>query len=139
MNRYQKLKQSQQERFNAFPMFSAFNNKQFDEGMEKLGLKPTDTDKIYKASSTGVFYRKSDSNKLKEMMLNFEQELDTAVNDPKTGADFCYEMFSYELANHEYCITYDLMDAVNATGYSIDEINANKNLLSGLKKAMEEY
>ena len=48
-------------------------------------------------------------------------------------------MFLSELANHEYCITYDLEDTLNALGFTIEEINADKRLLHGLKKAKQDY
>ena len=50
MNKYAELMNKQEKEFNDFAnkhMFFAFNQKQFDEGMAKLGLKPTDTDKVY--------------------------------------------------------------------------------------------
>jgi hypothetical protein len=53
MNKYQELREKQQAELNAFPMFFAFNQKQFEEGMKSLGLKPTDTKKIYKMGHTG--------------------------------------------------------------------------------------
>ena len=48
-------------------------------------------------------------------------------------------MFIYELANHEYCITYDLEETLNALGLSVEEINADERLLHGLNKAIEDY
>lgn len=48
-------------------------------------------------------------------------------------------MFYTELANHEYCITYDLTDTIYALGLSVDEINADKRLLHGLNKAVKQY
>ena len=44
---YRELKQKHREEINAFPFMFAFSNKQFIEGMAKLGLEPGDTDKIY--------------------------------------------------------------------------------------------
>ena len=48
-------------------------------------------------------------------------------------------MFLYELANHEYCITYDLEDILDALCLTVDEINADKRLLRGLEKALSQY
>ena len=48
MNAYQEMRDRQQKEFNSFPCFFAFDQKQFDEGMKKLGLKPGDTKLIYR-------------------------------------------------------------------------------------------
>jgi hypothetical protein len=48
-------------------------------------------------------------------------------------------MFLYELANHEYCITYDLEDTLDALALTVDEINADPRLLHGLEKALKQY
>ena len=55
---YLELKWKHQKEFNEFPMFFAFNRKQFDEGMKTLGLKPNQTNKVYSFDGGG-FYRKS--------------------------------------------------------------------------------
>lgn len=41
MNAYQEMQDRQQKEFNSFPCFFAFGQEQFDEGMKKLGLKPS--------------------------------------------------------------------------------------------------
>ena len=136
MNKYRELKSRHEKMMNEFPMFYAFNNKQFEEGMAKLGLNPDETDKIYKLGGTGGFYRKSDSNKLKEMFNTFERETKEAIAADETGYGFIYDMFNYELANHEYCITWDLEPTLDALGLTLAEINADERRLKGFKKAI---
>jgi hypothetical protein len=128
-----------QEEVNNFPMFFAFNNKQFDEGMRELGLDPKDTDKIYRLGSTGGYYRKTDAPALREMFERHSKEMEDAVKADTTGEGFIYDMFIYELANHEYCITYDLEPTLDALGLTLDEVNENPALLAGLKKAKKDY
>lgn len=70
---YLELKKKHQKEFNEFPMFFAFNQKQFDEGMHTLGLKPNQIDKIYKFAGGG-FYRKTDSKTLIELLNRFHRE-----------------------------------------------------------------
>lgn len=137
-NKYVEMKNRHQEEVNNFPMFFAFNNKQFDEGMKTLGLDPSETDKIYKLSNTGGFYRRSDSRALKEMFLRHRQEEADAIAADTTGDGFIYEMFNYELANHEYGYTRDLEPTLDALGLTIEEIIANPALSHGLKKARKE-
>jgi hypothetical protein len=136
MNTYRKLKAKHQKEVNEFPMFFAFSDKQFKEGMEKFGLSENDTDKIYKFGNTGGFYLRSDAQKLHEMLDRHFQETTEAI---KNDDEFVYDMFEYELANHEYCITYDLEDTLDALGLTAEQINADKRLTHGLNKAIKHY
>ena len=137
MNRYADLKQRQQQEFGTFPMQYAFSNQQFAEGMAALGLKPADTDKIYKVPGGG-FYRREDGSRLKTMMDRFDQELHEAVAGDKTGDGFIYEMFLYELENYEYGYTMDLSETLDALGYTPEDIQADPRLSHGLERARLE-
>ena len=137
MNRYADMKRRQQQEFGAFPMQFAFNDRQFAEGMAALGLEPTDTDKVYTAPGGG-FYRKEDGPRLKEMMDRFDRELQSAIAGDKTGDGFIYEMFLYELNNHEYGYTGDLSETLDALGYAPEDIRADPRLSHGLEKARLE-
>ncbi len=137
MNRYAEIKRRQQEEFNAFPMQFAFSDRQFAEGMEKLGLKPSDTDRVFK-SPGGGFYRREDSQRLKAMFERFDQELKEAVAADKTGEGFIYEMFLCEMENHEYEYTGDLDETLDVLGYTLDEILTDSRLSRGLAKAHME-
>lgn len=139
MNAYRKLKQQHQQEVNDFPMFFAFNQNQFDEGMKKLGLEPHETDKIYSLKGTGGFYRKSDAQALRDMFSRHAQEKEAAIAADTTGSGYIYQMFVYELANHEYCITYDLEPTLDACGLTLEEVNSNPALFAGLKKATADY
>lgn len=136
-NAYQVLKEKHQKEFNKFPFIFAFSNEQFAEGMKKLGLQPTDTDKIY-SMGVGCFYRKTDAKELKELMDRHDKEMKNAMDKDKTGEGFIYDMFSYELANHEYGYTYDLEPTLDALGLTFDEVNANDKLKHGLDKARQD-
>ena len=136
MNAYQSLKARHQEEVNAFPMEFAFSTKQFEEAMARLGLKPTDTDQVYKFSGTGGIYRRSDAPALHEMFERHERERAEAINADTTGEGYIFEMFNYELANHEYGYTGDDSDTLNALGLTREEINNNPALLRGFKKAL---
>ncbi len=134
-NAYSELKRKHQEEFNNFPMVFAFSNKQFEEGMKKLGLKPTDTDKIYSFHGTGGFYRKTDAEALREMSSRHEKEMQGAIDGDTTGKGFIFDMFSYELTNHEYDWTDDLEPTLNSLGLTFEEVNNDKKLLLALKRA----
>ncbi len=137
MNAYTELKKKHQADIDAFPMFFAFSQKQFEEGMEKLGLEPTDTDKIYKLGRTGGFYRKSDSEALHGMFArHVKEEADAIAADP-TGDGYIYQMFNYELANHEYGYTRDPEPTLDALGMTMEQIEKDPRLLHGWKKAVK--
>lgn len=139
MNRYREMKERHQKEVNDFPMFFAFSREQFDRGMRSLGLEPTDTGKIYKFGETGGFYRREDSKRLAEMLDRHTREMDDAIKADTTGDGFIFDMFIYELANHEYTITYEYEDTFQALGLTREEIYGNNALAAGLKKATRKY
>lgn len=134
MNQYYELKKKQEKEMNDFPFMFAFSQKQFNEGMEKLGLQPDDTDKIYSLGA-GSYIRRSDSPALHAMMERQEQERAAAIAADPDGTGFIYDMFYYELANHEYCITWDVSETLDALGLTMDQVNNDPRMVSALKQA----
>ena len=132
---YSELKERHQAEINSFPMMFAFSNQQFKEGMERLGLDETETDKIFKFGESGGFYLKTDAPRLEAMFERQEKELKEAISGDVTGAGFIFDMFLYELDNHEYCITGTITDALRALGISRDAVRTSPALMEGLKLA----
>lgn len=132
MSKYTDLKAKHQAEVDAFPLGFAFNQKQFEEMMTKWGLTPDDTDKIYSIGGGG-YVRKSDAEAMHKMFERHELERKMAR---KHGDDYLFEMFNYELANHEYSYTGDLTDTLDALGLTIDEINADPTMADALKRAI---
>ena len=137
-NHYHAMITAHQEDWNKFPMFFAFNHQQFCEGMKKLGLEPNQTQKLCALGKTGGYIRKEDLRKLREMMGRHNREKEDAIASDTTGEGFIREMFSYELSNHEYCITQDLTDTLHALGLTRETINNNAALRRGLALAIRE-
>ena len=50
-----------------------------------------------------------------------------------------YDMFYFELGNHEYQITLDLEPTIVACGLTINGINDNEILLKSLKQAKADF
>ena len=138
MNAYKQLKDKHQKEMNAFPLGAAFSDKQFEEMMQKWGLTVNDADKICSIGG-GCFIRKSDNDAFFEMLDRFKKEKEDAIAADKTGKGFIYDMFIYELANHEYCITYDYEETFDALGLTLEKINADQRLVRGLQKALKDY
>lgn len=139
MNAYAEMKARHQERVNALPIKFAFSMDQFREAMESWGLTENDTDKIYKMGGAGGFYRREDSELIFGTFEENEIEKKAAISNDLDGSGFIKDMFRYELANHEYCITYDLEPTLDALGLTEDEVLNNPALLNGLKLARKEY
>ena len=138
MNAYQEMKNRQQKEFDAFPMSAAFSNQQFKDMMQKWGLTVNDTDKICSIGG-GCYIRKTDKEALCALINRLNNEKENAIAADLTGDGFIFDMFVYELANHEYCITYDLEDTLDALGLTAEQINADKRLTHGLNKAIKHY
>lgn len=138
INQYQILINRQQEKFNKFPIKFAFNDEQFKKGMNELGLNENDTDKVV-STGVGGFIRKSDVDAYVKLGEKFDEELKKEIENDKFGNKFVKDMFSYELANHEYGYTQDYTDSLEALGYTIDDINKNSKLKKGFELALAEY
>lgn len=136
MNKYLELKTRHEKEVNDFPIMFAFSKEQFNEGMKKLGLNENDTNKIL-SIGYGGYIRKSDKEAFFSLHERQEKELKDAIQRDTTGEEFIYDMFNYELANHEYCITLDVSDTLDALNLTIEEVDENPLLLKGLKKAIK--
>jgi hypothetical protein len=137
-NKYAELRQKQQEEFNALPLGFAFGNKQFDEMMKKWGLDPEkDLDKIY-SIGYGGYVQKKDADLLHKTRARHDAEMQAAIAGDTTGEGFIYEMFLYELDNHEYGYTGDMEDTLDALGYTAAEVLGEPRLKRGIEKAVTE-
>lgn len=131
MSKYTDLKSKHQSEVNAFPFGFAFNQSQFDEMMKKWDLKPTDIREILSIGGGG-YIRRDDAKAMHEMFERHETELKAAMQD----YDFAFEAFNYELANHEYCITHNYHDALEALGIIFSDLIANPKMYQALEDAI---
>lgn len=138
MNAYKELTERHQKEVNAFPIGAAFSDKQFAEMMQGWGFTLENTDKICSLGG-GCFIRRSDKDAFLEMMERHTKEMKDAIAADETGDGFIYDMFYYELANHEYCITYDYAETLDACNISYKQLNSDKRLMHGLEKARKDY
>jgi hypothetical protein len=140
-NSYKELKNRHQEEVNNFPMVFAFSDEQFEEAMEKLGFSLANRDYVGNVASIGGggYIRKADAEALHEMFDRHENELVDAIESDETGEGFIYDMFMYELANHEYGYTGELEPTLESLGLSFDDVRENENLSHGLKLAKSKF
>ena len=103
-----------------------------------LTAKGEDTDKIIGIPGGG-FIRKSDKKAFIELFSRREKAMEAAIAEDVDGSGFVCDMFQYELANHEYIITYSLEETLDALGYSEEEVAADPKLANGLALARKRY
>ncbi len=135
MNKYKELRDRQQKEVNALPLGFAFSNRQFEEMMNGWGLDPEkDLDKIYRLP-LGGFIQKKDHSLLHETFDRHERELKEAIAADPDGEGFIFDMFLCELDNHEYGYTGDTTDALEALGFTAQEVEDDPRMNRGISKA----
>jgi len=134
---YQITKERHQKEFNDFSkksMFFAFDKKQFEEGMKKLGLEPSETNKIVSIGAGG-YLLKDKVNELKNLSKRQKEELKQLRKNKK---QFATDLFTYELANHEFGFTYDLSETLDALGMTLSGIKKEPETYEALKEVLKE-
>ena len=142
VNSYTKLKDKHTEELNAFSnknCFWAFSEKQFEEGMQKLGLDNVKENypKLLKLPGGGFLLKEKESE-WDALFKKFRTEEQDMIDADTTGTGYIKEMFVYEMNNHEYSYTGDISDTLRSLGLTLDKINANENLLNGFRLARQE-
>ena len=130
---YKQFRERQQKEFESIPMAFAFSDKQFEEGMQKLGLDPKDTSKVCSVGGGG-FMRKTDIDTLAELTSRHEQEQEEVFKND----DFMLDAILYQLWNHEYGYTYNVKPALEALGLSKDEERVSRILKMAIQKYKEK-
>lgn len=136
MNKYYELKSKIQKEFDEFPFGFAFSNEQFEKMKEELGVK--DNSELISIGAGG-YIRKTDEKALDELVNGKEKRIKEEIEKDLTGEGFIKDMFLYELANHEYCITYELDDTLDALDLTYEEVMKDPRLKLGLQLAKQEY
>lgn len=134
---YAVMKDAQQKEYNEFckgKVFYAFNEEQFNEGMKSLGLTPDDTDKIYR-DPYGSYILRSQAPARAALVKRLNSERQEHLKD----YDFLKSAFRCELANHEYCVTYQCEDALNALGMTYAQVKNDATLYKALLEARQDY
>ena len=130
-NLYVEFKERKQEKINNFDMFFAFDNKQLENGLEKLNVNKNE---IVSIGMNG-FIRKSDVQKFKNMLNNFKEEHKKNIKND----DYVYHMFKYEMANHEYIITYDDEEILEVCNVNENQFIEDERMKSIYVKAKNDY
>jgi len=130
-NKYLEMKERHRNEVSAFPMKWAFNEYQLNQGLKELGVEKKDVVSV----GAGGFIRKSDAPAHKEMWERLAKECEDALKD----AEYAYQGFLYELANHEYCYTQSVGVTLECLGLNEDEVKESPMLSDDLKRAIADY
>ena len=112
---YQEYINKRQEEFNNLPIFYAYNERQWEEGLRKYNCKPEDVVRC------GVgFCDKKDVHLLREF---YESDI---LDDLMKDYEFAYNAIYYEMANHEYHINlegdFDVCSCFGNIKYEDDDL-----------------
>ena len=140
MNLYRMQEAEHQRRVNDFLSkyaFFAFDEKQFNEGLAKLGIAPG-TEGALVSIPGGGYLLADRGRELKDLLRKNSQERADAIRDTDTGPQFAYDMFRAALNDTEYSYSEDEEDALQRLGYSMQDIEADPILKPAFDKACKD-
>lgn len=123
---YIQLTAMNQKRINDLPIHFSFGQANFEAKLAELGVTVDDIDML----PAGGWVLKKDKDLYDRVTSECLQDIENFLADD----DNLVNALEYELANHEYCITYDPSDTLAALDLDLDE--RVKRLLT---KAIENY
>ena len=130
---YVEMKKRHQEEFDKFPIAYAFNDKQLDEALEKLGATREECVSVF---GHGDVVRKEDARALLDLLDRQRNELMRRILDDQ---EFAYEAFLYEMDNHEYAINLSGDDDVlDCFGLTFEKLN-RYDLQYAWRKAQSQH
>ena len=112
---YLHLQEKHRKELSEFPIAYAFNNKQLEEALEKLGANSTD--ECVTVIGHGDIVKKEDAPKFVAMLKRHSKEVHELLQSDENIAE---EAFLYEMDNHEYAINWD-GDADVLAAFAMDE------------------
>lgn len=136
MIKYLELHKKNQELFNEFAnnhlfWIIAFSESKLIEELKKHDLKPEDVTSI----GGGGFIRKSDV----KLYNDLYKKMANVINEIKDNKKDLKDAFIYELGNHEYCITYDLDDTLDALNLTRKDLQNDPEMALLMNDAILEY
>ena len=116
---YLELKKRHQKELEDFPIAYAFNDKQLQEALEKLGATKEECITVF---GHGDIVKRTDAKALIKMLERHDEELKQKLRD---DVDFAEAAFLEEMDNHEYAINHsadeDVLAAFNITFENINK------------------
>ena len=140
-NLYLELRNRQQKRFDDFCYkyaFFAFSREQLLKGFKKLGITEEEAaDKLYSMGGGG-YYLKEKAAEFNSIITLGDKERREAAADPETGDKYLFQMFYFELNNHEYSYTGEMEETLDSLGYTLEDVKSDQRLAEALYKASRQ-
>ena len=115
---YLDLKKRHQKEFEDFPIAYAFNDKQLEEALDKLGAAKDECVSVF---GHGDIVKRENADALIKLLEDQREELLQRIRDDE---DFATAAFAYEMDNHEYAINWDGdADVLDCFGITFEKIN----------------
>ncbi len=115
---YLDLKKRHQKEFEEFPIAYAFNDKQLQEALEKLGATKEECITVF---GHGDIVKRTDAKALIALLERQDEEMKQRLKD---DPEFAEAAFLYEMDNHEYAINWTADEDVLAVfNITFDKIN----------------
>ena len=115
---YLDLQRRHQKEFEDFPIAYAFNDKQLQEALEKLGATKEECVTVF---GHGDIVKRENAKPLIAMLERQSEEMLQKIKD---DPEFAEAAFLYEMDNHEYAINWDGdADVLACFGLTFDKIN----------------
>ena len=133
---YYDLKMEKQKIYNNFAndniyWIFAFSQAGFNEELEKRNLKKDELVSI----GAGGFLKRDKVEEYKKVL----KEVNNIWEEIKDNDELLKDAFMYELANHEFIITYDVSDTLEVFGLTIEEVQKDERISRLLKEAINQY
>ena len=132
MNKYKQLRDQLQKQYDALPIKYAYSEIQFKNMLKQFETEAGGRVRLLYIGQ-GAYILAQDEKLIDEFLKSSDRELAEAMKDD----DFLYDAFNYELANHEFCYTDDISDALDALGLSWEQIKDDQRIMKILKRACE--
>ena len=108
---YLDLQKKHQKELEEFPIAYAFNDKQLQEALEKLGATKEECVSVF---GHGDIVKRTDAKALFKLLEHHKKELREKMS---TDKELAYEALLYEMDNHEYAINWsadeDVLDSLS--------------------------
>ena len=139
METYKQMKDRHQAEINALPLAFAFSAEQLKEKLTAWNI--TEEEAIAGAITPiahGGYIRTTDKELVNDTFKRIREETAAAIEADTTGTGFIYQMFVYELNNHEFSYTQEIDDTLTDLGFTEADINSNSALKAGLIAAIDK-
>lgn len=131
---YSILKKRQLAEIREIPVFYAFDEYQFNNGLRKWGAK---IDEVSMTEDIDTFIWKKDKQKREDFLARHTRERQQLIDADKTGMGFIQDMFLTELLAYQYEKHLDPMPALKYLEITPDEISNNAVLNTGFQSAIK--